>query len=127
MAALAAVGVLGYWLRFDAPVAGWLRDGSGGAAYVVFWMLAVAVVKPVLSTLRLTLMVFTATCAIEFSQAWHPAWLDAVRRTLPGRLILGTTFDWFDFPPYFAGAILGWVITTIAVSERGHRTKRRPE
>lgn len=85
-----------------------MRDRSGGAAYVLFWTLAVAVLKPRISAWRLAASVFLATCALEFLQAWHPGWLEAIRRTLPGRLILGTTFDWFDFPPYAVGAVLAW-------------------
>ena len=100
--------MLGYWLRFYAPVGEWLRDRSGGAAYVVFWSLAVAVVKPRFSALRVAATIFFVTCGIEFSQAWHPAWLEAIRRTLPGRLILGTTFDWNDFAPYAVGFAIAW-------------------
>lgn len=101
------VGILGSWLRFYAPVADWLRDRSGGAAYVVFWTLAFAAIKPRASAWRIAFTIFLVTCGLEFLQAWHPAWLDAIRRTLPGRLILGTTFDRFDFPPYAVGGVLG--------------------
>ena len=103
------MGALGYWLRFDAPVADWLRDRSGGAAYVMFWILAVAALKPSVSALRVAVIVFAATCGLEFLQLWHPAWLEAMRRTFLGRVILGTTFDWADFPPYAVGAVLGWI------------------
>ena len=78
--------------------------------YVVFWMFAYLVLRPQTAALPLALAVFLATCGIEFSQAWHPAWLDRLRTTLPGRLVLGTTFDWSDFPPYAAGAAIGWAI-----------------
>lgn len=49
------------------------------------------------------------SCGVELLQLWHPAWLDALRAALPGRLVLGTTFNWLDFPPYFAGAALAAV------------------
>ena len=101
-------GLLGYGLRFYAPVPGWLRDASGGVAYVIFWMFAAVLVKPASAALQVSITVLALTCGIEFLQLWHPAWLEQIRRTLPGRLILGTTFDWLDFPPYLLGAILGW-------------------
>ncbi|HEY3840685.1 MAG TPA: DUF2809 domain-containing protein [Bryobacteraceae bacterium] len=105
----AALIPIGLWLRFAAPVPEWLRDGSGGALYVVFWIFAILVLKPETPALPLTVSVLLATCAIEFSQQWHPAWLERLRATLPGRLVLGTTFDWGDFPPYFVGAMIGWL------------------
>ncbi len=108
-AAVITVG-LGYWLRFHAPVPGWLRDASGGVAYVVFWMLVVAATKPMIPAFRLAAAVLAITCGVEFLQLWHPAWLEAIRQTLAGRLILGTTFDWLDFPPYAVGAVLGWSV-----------------
>jgi len=121
VAALLAVGALGYWLRFYAPVGDWLRDRSGGAAYALFWTLAFAALKPTVPALRLAATMFIVTCGLEFLQAWHPAWLEAIRRTLAGRLILGTTFDWLDFPPYAVGAVLGWA----AVSVLGVKPQRR--
>ena len=110
---LVALVPLGLWARFSAPVPEWLRDASGGALYVVFWMVAFLVLRPKTSALPLAAVVFAVTCAVEFSQAWHPVWLDRVRATLPGRLVLGTTFDWGDFPPYAVGAAVGWAMVRV--------------
>ena len=101
---------LGLWLRFRMYAMEWLRDASGGAVYVMFWMMVFAFLMPAVRPARVALGVFLGTCAIECSQAWHPVLLDAVRRTLLGRLVLGTTFSWSDFPPYAAGALLGWIL-----------------
>ncbi len=116
---LLALMVLGLWFRFSAPVPEWLRDGAGGALYVVFWMFAVLVVKPETPALPLAVGVFLATCVVEFSQAWHTEWLDRIRSTLPGRLVLGTTFDWSDFSSYAIGAVVGW-----GVFRQGQRRQR---
>lgn len=109
MTALAA-GATGYWLRFDAPVRDVLRDRSGGAVYVLVWILAFAAAMPRVSVVRLTGSVLLATCGLEFLQLWHPPWLEEMRRTFAGRVILGTTFDWLDLPPYALGAALGGCI-----------------
>jgi hypothetical protein len=42
-------------------------------------------------------------------QLWHPPWLEWMRGYFLGRTILGSTFDWWDFPYYFAGSALGWL------------------
>lgn len=45
--------------------------------------------------------------AVEFSQLWHVPWLDALRATLPGRLVLGSTFNAPDLGAYAAGILAG--------------------
>ncbi len=106
---LVVLAVAGYWLRFYAPISPEWRDYSGGAAYVVFWILVYAFLRPTAPAFPVALAVFLVTCCLEFLQLWHPAWLEAIRRTLPGRLVLGTTFEWSDFPPYAVGAVIGFV------------------
>ena len=107
---LAAVIPLGYFLRFTAWLPDFVRDASGGAMYVVAAALCFAIARPAASPAANALAAFAATSAVEFLQLWHPAWLEAIRGTLPGRLILGTTFSWGDFPPYAAGAIAAWAV-----------------
>lgn len=97
-----------YWLRFKAPFAGTLRDATGGAAYVLFWSAFVMFLRPSSPIFKVVLSVFCVTCTLEFLQLWHPFWLEAIRGTLPGRLVLGTTFDPYDFPPYLAGAAIAY-------------------
>ncbi len=45
--------------------------------------------------------------AIEFSQLYKAPWIDHLRHTLPGRLILGETFLWGDLVSYAAGILFG--------------------
>ena len=102
--------VAGFWLRFDAPISPYLRDASGGISYVLVFVLAFGALIREASSANISLTVLAATCFLEFLQLWHPAWLEACRSTVPGRLLLGTTFEWADFPPYFIGAALGWAL-----------------
>lgn len=114
------IALFGYWFRFDAPIsAGW-RDRIGGAAYVIFFVVALAIATQAISAARIALLVLTLTCALEFLQLWHPLWLERIRRTLLGSALLGTTFEWTDFPPYFAGAVIGWALVRLhqRVSQR---------
>ena len=103
---LAGVIGFGYWARFSPWLPEAVRDGAGGVAYTVAAALCFAIARPVASPARNAAAGFVATCAVEFLQLWHPAWLEAIRRTLPGRLVLGTTFSWGDFPAYAIGAML---------------------
>ena len=101
-----AVVALGLAMRFNPLLPEWLRDAAGGVCYVCLMALLVRLARPLMTPLAAAAAALAVTCAVEFAQLWHPAWLEAVRATLPGRLALGTTFSWSDFPPYFAGAAL---------------------
>jgi hypothetical protein len=50
-----------------------------------------------------------AVIAAGLSTRIHP-WLDAIRATLPGRLLLGRGFIWLDLPCYAVGALAGWAV-----------------
>jgi Protein of unknown function (DUF2809) len=111
--AVIALGVVGYWLRFKAPISPEARDDVGGVAYVVFFVLVAAFIAPTVRASRLALTVLLVTCVLEFLQLWHPGWLERIRSTFIGRCLLGTTFGWSDFLPYFLGAILGWALLRV--------------
>jgi hypothetical protein len=51
---------------------------------------------------------------IELSQLLHADWINTVRATLPGRLILGQGFLWSDLAAYTVGAALGLLIDKIS-------------
>ena len=44
---------------------------------------------------------------IEFSQLYKAPWIDNLRHTLFGRLVLGETFLWGDLLSYTVGIIIG--------------------
>jgi hypothetical protein len=108
---LAVLVPLGFYLKlaYRGPFAPWVHDSFGGALYVIFWCLVVALVLPRTAPSRIAVGVLAATCAVEFSQRWHPPFLEWLRSFLIGRTILGSFFDWSDFPYYFLGAALGWL------------------
>jgi Protein of unknown function (DUF2809) len=106
---LIAIAPIGYWVRFSKFLdAAWLHDALGSVAYEIFWILLWVLLIPKVLPSRAAIAVCLATCAIEFLQLWQPAWLQALRATLPGRLVLGNTFSWADFPAYAIGSLAGW-------------------
>jgi len=110
VASLVVLVPAGFYTKIYAgPGAAWVRASLGGVFYVVFWCLVASLVWPRAGTTRIALIVLAATCLIEFSQMWHPAFLEWLRSFFIGRTILGNVFDWGDFPSYFIGAGLGWV------------------
>jgi glycopeptide antibiotics resistance protein len=101
---------LGYAVRFShGPAPEWFNDSFGSIAYQILLILLTALLWPQVSLAWTAFGVCLASCGIEFLQLWQPPFLQAARATLLGRLILGNTFTWSDFPPYFLGNLLGWV------------------
>jgi hypothetical protein len=106
---LVAIVPLGYGVRFSGAGPAWLNDALGSIAYEVFWILLVALLFPKASPVWVAVGVCLATCGVEFLQLWQTPWLQALRATLPGRLVLGNTFTWSDFPACLVGSGLGWL------------------
>ena len=98
---------------YEGPAASIVRGSAGGAIYVVFWSLFLMFFRPSLSPIRVVVAVTIATCGIELLQLWHPPFLEALRRTIVGKLLLGTTFAWQDFPAYFVGGVLAGLLASV--------------
>jgi hypothetical protein len=114
---------LGIGTKFYAgPGAVWVNGSLGGMLYEVFWCLTLALVARRPRPGAIAVSVFLATCVIEFSQLWHPTFLESLRAGFLGRTILGDTFDWNDFPPYLVGSILGWVLMRRTLAPDGKKT-----
>ena len=112
LALLISIGLvipLGLLLKFyRGPGQAWFNNSFAGVPYEIFWILLIAVLWPRWSPWRIALGVCLATCAVEGLQLWHPPWLEVLRAHLLGRLVLGTSFSWSDFPYYVVGSALGW-------------------
>lgn len=102
---------LGYFVRF-AQISGLalFSDVFGSIAYEIFWTLFVAFLYPKVSPEKAAFGVFLATCALEFLQLWQHPILVAARATLPGRLVFGNTFIWWDFIAYIPGGLISWFV-----------------
>lgn len=86
-----------------------LANSVAGCFYVIFWIQLVGLFIE-RHAVAISLSVLAVTCGLEFLQLWQPDWLQAIRATLPGRALLGTTFSWMDFPYYFIGAFAGFLV-----------------
>ena len=99
----------GLYSRFyRGPGAFWVNTSFGGVLYEIFWCLVLALFLPMVSAWRIAAWVLVATCVLEFAQLWHPRFLEMLRSHFLGAAVLGTTFDWTDFPYYFVGSAIGW-------------------
>lgn len=81
----------------------WIGD-TLYATTMYFMLRFVLLCKTVLFIAILSLLI---CFVIEFSQLWQTPWLNQLRSTLPGKLILGQGFLWEDLLAYTLGAALG--------------------
>jgi Protein of unknown function (DUF2809) len=100
---------IGYWVRFHGFGPNELKDALGSVAYEMFWITLALACWPKVLPLKMSSGVFLLTCALEFLQFWQPPFLQAIRATFPGRLVLGNTFSGSDFPAYGMGSFLGYL------------------
>jgi len=83
---------------------------GGDALWALMVFVGFGFLIPRASTLLLASLALSFCWGIEFSQLYHAPWIDAVRATVPGRLVLGSTFNWPDLPAYALGIGIGaWV------------------
>jgi glycopeptide antibiotics resistance protein len=114
--ALAVAGTIALGLGSRAVAAHlpwWLAKNAGDTLYATMVFFALGFAWPRMSTWRAAAIALAFSCAIEASQAYHAPWLDAVRATLPGHLVLGQGFHAFDLICYALGVALGVALEKI--------------
>ena len=99
---------------YAGPGADWVQAHLGGTAYVMFWIVLLGVVRPSARPLSVALAVALLTSGVEALQLVSAPALDVIRSTPVGRVLLGRTFSWWDFPYYGLGALLGWLALAVS-------------
>jgi hypothetical protein len=110
-AALTAVTiVLGLLSRRISELPSWLAKDAGDALYatMVFWLLGL--LAPALPSRRAAVAAVTFCFAVELGQLYHAPWIDAIRDTRLGGLVLGHGFHASDLICYAVGVLLGVLI-----------------
>jgi len=77
-------------------------------ALMVYFIMRFLFIKATIK--RVTVYSLLFCYAIEFSQLYKAPWIDSLRHTLFGRLVLGDTFLWGDLLSYTFGIIIGILI-----------------
>lgn len=106
VAALAVIA-LGLITRADLPLPALIATYGGDTLYATLIVLLIALLWPQASRWRVGLLALGFCVAVEVSQVARAPWLDAIRATLPGRLILGAGFLWSDMACYAVGVLIG--------------------
>ncbi|MDJ0519599.1 MAG: DUF2809 domain-containing protein [Trichodesmium sp. MO_231.B1] len=111
--------ILGLATKFyEGIFSEWLNNSFSSIFYEAFWIFLVIFIRPQLPPGLVAFLVFLVTSLLEFLQLWKPAFLQAIRATLIGRLLLGNTFVWWDFLYYILGCTLTWIFLRYTMSEK---------
>ncbi len=89
----------------------WLANSVGGVLWVLFFAGVGLLPRPRRdAAIPAAGAAFGLACLVEISQLADVAGLESIRRTFPGRLLVGTTFAWSDFVYYALGAVAAWCL-----------------
>jgi hypothetical protein len=79
---------------------------------------------PYLSTRATAALALIFSFLVETSQLYHSTWIGAIRSTRLGALVLGSVFNWPDFPAYTLGVMIGVALEFLF---RGIHARRQGE
>ncbi|WP_022822408.1 DUF2809 domain-containing protein [Hymenobacter norwichensis] len=98
--------------RPELELPGFLVTYAGDTlwALLVFWLLGLVFVGKTTNWVAAVALGFCFL--IETSQLYQTPWLNSLRATLPGSLVLGHGFLWRDLLCYTVGVALGWLLET---------------
>jgi hypothetical protein len=96
--------------RYAAALPGVIAAYAGDTLWALAAFLGLGVLLPRASTRRVALLATAFSVLVELSQLYHASWIDAVRRTTLGGLVLGFGFLWSDLACYALGVGIGVLI-----------------
>jgi hypothetical protein len=88
-------------------------------AGMVFWL--VALLSPARTTVRVAAVALAIAVGVEVSQLYHAPWIDAIRDTRPGGLVLGHGFLWSDLASYAVGVALAGMLDALLLRPTARR------
>ena len=88
----------------------WVANHLAGLFYVTEITLVLFLVFPDHEAFVLALAAFLLTSVLELLQLWNPEFLAFIRSSFWGQTILGSSFNWYDYPFYLLGSGLGWLL-----------------
>lgn len=90
-------------------------------AIMMFFIVRVIFIK---SKIRVVFLVSLILCMmIEVSQLYQVEWLNNLRRTIPGRLVLGQGFLWSDIICYTIGVIAATIFEKCKIQAKRKELK----
>ncbi|MBN1481983.1 DUF2809 domain-containing protein [candidate division KSB1 bacterium] len=95
---------------YHGPAKNWVTLYAGDIFYPMFWFFLGMLLFPAAHPLKMSLIVWLFSTAIEFTQLYDAPLLTALRRSFVGRTLVGTSFVPLDILYYFIGCLLALLL-----------------
>ena len=99
--------------KFPTLLPAALGKYPGDALWAAMLFLLLAFLSPRRRTIHLALVAFVVCCLVEASQLYQAQWLNDIRGTTFGHLVLGAGFLWTDIAAYAVGVTVVAIIDAL--------------
>lgn len=96
-----------------------VRAYVGDTLWALMLFFGMACLCPQWAAGRVALATLLVSFGIELSQLYHATWIDSLRATRLGGLVLGFSFVWSDLLCYSVGVGIGFLIDKRLVDRHG--------
>ena len=112
--------------RFGNLLPTFVAEFAGDTLWASMAYFGISFLIPKIPIDRRALLAMIFATAIELSQLYKPSWLEAIRKTTLGGLVLGFEFLWTDLACYAVGVALAALVDfMINVQPRTQRNSRQ--
>ncbi len=95
-----------------------LADYAGDTLWAAMVFVGIGFLAPRWPTWRVAAAALAVSYVTELSQRYHAPWIDDIRRTSAGGLVLGFGFLWSDIACYTVGVALSVMIEKLFAKRR---------
>ncbi len=106
LAAFATIALGLLWRSHRVPLPSFVAKYGGDALWALMIFFLVRAVNPRLSLRAGSVWALAICWLVEFSQLYRAPWIDSIRHTFLGHLVLGSTFNPPDLLAYAVGVAL---------------------
>jgi hypothetical protein len=128
LSTIALLGVIALGLasrKFPGLFPAFLGKYPGDALWALVVFIGFGLIQPGATTRRVAAYAVATSFIVEFSQLYQAPWINSIRGTTPGHLILGSTFSWKDLAVYPVGIAVGVVVELIIRNSPKSVNRRR--
>ena len=116
MVLVIGIGLL--WRSGLLALPNFIAKYGGDSLWALVVFLCFGFVSPRSSTVRIGFIAVCFAWSVEFLQLYHAHWIDGIRLTRLGRVVLGTTFNSPDLLAYVVGIALGALAERVYLNEK---------
>ena len=81
----------------------------GDALWALMVLLILGWARPRWPSVAIAALALFISLCVEFSQLYQAPWINSIRQSTLGHLVLGSTFNWYDLIAYAVGVLVGYL------------------